>query len=98
MIIGTSLAGLMALGALGGGNGLLSGIFGGNSSNTCGGKTTSCGCNANTQYVMDAEELYLERQASANKLDATKQYYENQIVLIYYKLTLVVPVAFVLNV
>ena len=28
---------------------------------------------------MDAEELYLERQASANKLDATKQYYENQI-------------------
>ena len=78
-IIGTSLAGLMALGALGGGNGLLSGIFGGNSSNTCGGKTTSCGCNANTQYIMDAEELYLERQASANKLDATKQYYENQI-------------------
>ena len=79
MIIGTSLAGLMALGALGGGNGLLSGIFGGSSSNTCCGKTTSCGCNANTQYVMDAEELYLERQASANKLDATKQYYENQI-------------------
>ena len=69
----------MALGALGGGNGLLSGIFGCSSSNTCGGKTTSCGCNANTQYVMDAEELYLERQASANKLDATKQYYENQI-------------------
>ena len=69
----------MALGALGGGNGLLSGIFGSSSSNTCGCKTTSCGCNANTQYVMDAEELYLERQASANKLDATKQYYENQI-------------------
>lgn len=74
-VIATSLAGLMALN--GNGNGILSGLFGGNSS--CGCNQNACGCNANAKYVMDAEELYLERQASANKLDATKQFYEGQL-------------------
>lgn len=72
-IIGTSLGGLLALGGMGNGNGILGNIFGGNKScnNTCG--------NTNTPYVMDAEELYLERQASANQLAATKQYYQGVI-------------------
>ena len=75
MIIGTSLGGLLALGAMGNGNGILGNIFGGNK---CG-NNNSCGCNGNTQYVMDAEELYLERQASANHLETTKQYYQGVI-------------------
>ena len=75
MIIGTSLGGLLALGAMGNGNGILGNIFGGNK---CG-NNNSCGCNGNTQYVMDAEELYLERQASANHLETTKQYYQGII-------------------
>lgn len=61
----------MALGALGKGGGILGNIFGG-----------GCGCpqqNANKPYVIDEEELYLERQASANKLEATKQYYEGVV-------------------
>ena len=74
MIIGTSLGGLLALGALSNGNGLLGGIFGGNG---CGCQKNSC--NANQNYVMTAEELYLERQASANHLDTTKQYYQGVI-------------------
>lgn len=78
-IIGTSLAGLMALGGLTKNGGLLS-LFGGQTSGGCGcQKETPCGCNANQTYILDAEELYLERQASANKLEATKQFYEGQI-------------------
>lgn len=80
-IIGTSLGGLLALGALGmgNGNGLLGGIFGGNKG--CCGNTwnNGCGCNANQPYVMDAEELYLERQAYSNNLETTKQYYQGVI-------------------
>jgi hypothetical protein len=74
-IIGTSLGGLLALGAMGNGNGILGNILGGGKScnNTCG-----CG-NGNTPYVMDTEELYLERQASANNLAVTKQYYQGVI-------------------
>ena len=74
-IIGTSLGGLLALGAMGNGNGILGNIFGGNK---CGCNNNTCG-NANTPYVMDTEELYLERQASANHLDVTKQYYQGVI-------------------
>ena len=78
MIIGTSLGGLLALGALGNGNGLLGGIFGGNKG--CSNQwNNGCGCNANQPYVIDAEELYLERQASANHLETTKQYYQGVI-------------------
>lgn len=77
MIIGTSLGGLLALGAMGNGNGILGNIFSGNK---CGcGNSSSCGCNGNTPYVIDAEELYLERQASANQLATTKQYYQGVI-------------------
>lgn len=64
--------------ALNGKNGgILSALLGGG----CGCQQNDCGCgsNANTKFVMDAEELYLERQASANKLEATKQFYEGQI-------------------
>lgn len=75
-IIGTSIGGLMALGALGGGGNILSNLFGGNkcATNSC----NPCG-DTNTPYVMNAEELYLERQANANKLEATKQYYQGVI-------------------
>lgn len=77
-IIGTSLGGLLALGALGNGNGLLGGIFGGNKG--CSNQwNNGCGCNSNQPYVIDAEELYLERQASANHLETTKQYYQGVI-------------------
>lgn len=76
-IIGTSLGGLLALGALGKGTGLLN--WGGNTNNCGCQQQNSCYNNANTTYVMNAEELYLERQASANKLDATKQYYQGVI-------------------
>lgn len=73
-IIGTSLGGLLALGAMNGcnnGGGILGNLFGGNK---CG------GCNnSNAQYVMDTEELYLERQANANHLETTKQYYQGII-------------------
>ena len=73
MIIGTSLAGLTILGNMsnGGGGGLLGNLFGGGNSN-CGG----CG---NPKVTLDAEELYLERQASANYLETTKQYYQGVI-------------------
>ena len=67
----------MTLGALNGGNcgkgnggGLLGNIFGGGG---------NCGCNGNPQVTLDAEELYLERQASANQLETTKQYYQGVI-------------------
>ena len=65
--------------ALGGNNGLLSGLFGGNN-NSCGGQSKNgCSNNMNTTYIMDAEELYLERQASADKLAATNRYYQGVI-------------------
>lgn len=69
-IIGTALGGIMALGGVGKGGGLLGNVFGTQPSNCC---------NANKSYVIDEEELYLERQACANKLDATKQYYEGVV-------------------
>ena len=76
-IIGTSLAGLMTLGALnsggcgnGNGGGLLGNLFGG---------ANNCGCNGNQKITIDAEELYLERQASANYLETTKQYYQGVV-------------------
>lgn len=75
-IIATSLSGLMALNGKNGG--LLSNLLGGG----CGCQQNDCGCggtNANTKYVMDAEELYLERQASADKLAATNRYYQGVI-------------------
>ena len=71
-IIGTSLGGLLALGALGKGSGLFN--LGGNNCQQSG----YCN-NTNTTYVMDAEELYLERQASADKLAATNRYYQGVI-------------------
>lgn len=62
------------------GGGLLSGLFGGNNGGGCGcQKQTSCCNNMNTAYIMDAEELYLERQASADKLAATNRYYQGVI-------------------
>ena len=66
--------------ALNGKNGgILSNLLGGG----CGcQQQNDCGCgggNANTKYVMDAEELYLERQASADKLAATNRYYQGVI-------------------
>ena len=61
------------------GGGLLSGLFGGNNGGGCGcQKQTGCN-NMNTTYIMDAEELYLERQASADKLAATNRYYQGVI-------------------
>ena len=76
MIIGTSLAGLMALGnwnnGCGGGNGILGNLLGGGGG--CNG-----GCNGNPKVILVAEELYLERQASANLLETTKQYYQGVI-------------------
>lgn len=74
MIIGTSLGGLLALGALGKGSGLFN--FG---QSSCGCQQTSSCNNANTTYVMDAEELYLERKSSADKLEATNRYYQGVI-------------------
>lgn len=78
MIIGTSLAGLLALGALGKGTGLFN--WGGNSNCGCQ-QNNNCGCinDTNTKYVMNAEELYLERQAAANKIEATNRYYQGVI-------------------
>lgn len=72
-IIGTSLAGLTILGGMANGNGggLLGNIFGGGGGN--------CGCNGNPKVTLDAEELYLERQACANHLETTKQYYQGVI-------------------
>lgn len=70
-IIGTALGGIMALGALGKGGGLFGNLFGG-----C---PAQCPQNANKSYVIDEEELYLERQAAANNLATTKQYYEGVI-------------------
>ena len=61
----------MALGGLSKGGGLFGNLFGGSPS--------QCPQNANKSYVIDEEELYLERQAAANNLATTKQYYEGVI-------------------
>jgi hypothetical protein len=68
-IIGTSLAGLMALGG-GNGQGILGGLFGGNKPQPT---------NGNQPYVMTEEELYLERKQCQNFIDTTKQYYQGVI-------------------
>jgi hypothetical protein len=66
-IIATSLAGLLTLGAIGGGNGLLGGLFGGNNS--------SC----NSSPGVPTGWLYNERKETADYIELTKQYYEGQI-------------------
>lgn len=58
----------MALGGMTNGQGILGGLFGG-------GQTS----NANKNYVMTEEELYLERKQCQNYLDTTKQYYQGVI-------------------
>lgn len=63
-IIGTSLSGLMALGALGIGSGVLGG-----------GKNWNC---APAQTVPSGD-LYNERKEQADYVELTKQYYEGQI-------------------
>ena len=73
LIIGTSLAGLLTLGALGNGQGILGGLFGG------GNNANKCPNNSNGNYVMTDEELYLERKQCQNFLDTTKQYYQGVI-------------------
>ena len=64
-------------------NGKNGGILGNLLGGGCGcQQQNDCGCgggNANTKYVMYAEELYLERQASADKLAATNRYYQGVI-------------------
>ena len=62
-IIGTSLAGLLTLGAMNNGNGLLGGILGGKPE--CPG--------------IPHGELYNERKEQADFVELTKQYYESQI-------------------
>lgn len=82
-IIGTTLAGLLTLN--GGNGGLLSGLLGGGCgcNNNCGSNQGQCGCstaqNKNGMYVMDEQELYLERKSAENVLASTKQFYEGQI-------------------
>ena len=63
-IIGTSLSGLMALGALGLGGGIL-------------GKNTNC--NPHSGPGVPSGELYNERKEQADYVELTKQYYEGQI-------------------
>lgn len=63
-IIGTSLAGLLTLGAMGNGGGILGNLFG-------------CGCKS--QPGVPTGELYNERKEQADFLELTKQYYEGQI-------------------
>lgn len=63
-IIGTSLAGLMALGGKNGG--ILGGLFGG-------------GCEAPQTVTITSEEQYLERKQCQDYLNTTKQYYQGVI-------------------
>lgn len=75
-IIGTSLSGLLALGALGKGTGLLN--WGGCAQpiNNCGTPVNTCGfCGVNVPYG----DLYIERKECQDYIDLTKQYYEGQI-------------------
>jgi hypothetical protein len=71
LIIGTSLAGLLALGG-NNGQGLLGNLLGGNNG-------SKCPNNQNGNYVMTEEELYLERKQNQNYIDTTKQYYQGVI-------------------
>ena len=68
-IIGTSLAGLMALGGKNGG--ILGNIFGG-----C---NNDCGCASPQMIAITAEEQYLERKQCQDYLNTTKQYYQGVI-------------------
>lgn len=70
-IIGTSLSGLMALGALGIGSGLLGG-------KPCGQQVTWSNNCANPCGVPSGD-LYNERKETQDYIDLTKQYYEGQI-------------------
>ena len=63
-IIGTSLAGLLTLGAMSNGNGLLGGIVGGKPD-----------CPSSVPHG----ELYNERKEQADFVEVTKQFYEGQI-------------------
>lgn len=79
-IIGTSLAGLLTLGGMG--SGLLNGLFNGNSNAWVaqqGCQKAKCCNDGNPTVTLDAEELYLERQAASNNLATTKQYYQGVI-------------------
>jgi hypothetical protein len=67
-IIGTSLAGLLTLGAMGKNGGLLSGLLGGNNCNSC-----------NPCPGVPTGDLYNERKEQADYIELTKQYYEGQI-------------------
>ena len=62
-IIGTSLAGLLTLGAMSNGNGLLGNLFG--------------GCKGDPQ--VPTGDLYNERKEQADYVELTKQFYEGQI-------------------
>lgn len=62
-IIGTSLAGLLTLGAMSNGNGLLGNLFG--------------GCKSDPQ--VPTGDLYNERKEQADYVELTKQFYEGQI-------------------
>lgn len=62
-IIGTSLAGLLTLGAMNGGKGLLGGLLGG-----------SC-----PDPQVPTGDLYNERKETADYIELTKQFYEGQI-------------------
>lgn len=62
-IIGTSLAGLLTLGAMNGGKGLLGGLLG--------------GCCPDPQ--VPTGDLYNERKETADYIELTKQFYEGQI-------------------
>lgn len=63
-IIGTSLAGLLALGGAAG----LGGLFGNRPTGTC-----------SQASDMTNEDLYLERKVAENYVDVTKEYYEGQL-------------------
>lgn len=64
-IIGTSLAGLLALGALGKGTGLLGGLG-----------MNNCDC---PNPCLPQGSLYNERKETADYIELTKKYYESQI-------------------
>ena len=66
-IIGTALGALNTLGN-GNGGGLLSGLFGGNNTNSC-----------SKIAGITNEELYIERSQAAEYLATTKQYYEGMM-------------------